>query len=347
LPGRIGQLVSWTPRERSGSAPIETVTLEDQDGASLTFKEFFTGRPTIVAFFYTRCDNPLKCSLTVAKLATIQRILDERGLADRIQIAGISYDPAFDGPDRLRGYGTERGLRANPRHRLFRASGGIEPLARHFSLGVNFVGSLVNRHRIELFVLDPRGRIAASFERLHWDEQAIVERATALIDEPDDRGTSTGRPANRSRERSERLAKVGALAALAVALFPKCPICWATYLSALGIAGLERIPYSPQLVPLLVAVMVINAGASGLRGYSTGRYAAFALTLAGTVAILMALTFPALDGLAGWGAALNLAGALLTAVPHVKSQGVRAEPRSGDESYLTGAMARTLSSSIE
>ena len=37
------------------------------------------GHPTIVVFFYTRCDNPLKCTLTITKLGQMQRALEARG----------------------------------------------------------------------------------------------------------------------------------------------------------------------------------------------------------------------------------------------------------------------------
>jgi protein SCO1/2 len=56
------------------------VELEDQDGARVKFGEFFTGKPSVVAFFYTRCDNPNKCSLTITKLGRLQRRLAELGL---------------------------------------------------------------------------------------------------------------------------------------------------------------------------------------------------------------------------------------------------------------------------
>ena len=69
----------------------------------ITFKEFFHGQPSIVVFFYTRCDNPMKCSLTVTKLGRIQKLL-EAHVNSRIEIhtAAITYDPAFDLPERLR-----------------------------------------------------------------------------------------------------------------------------------------------------------------------------------------------------------------------------------------------------
>src|SRR6185312_16727652 len=98
---------------------------EDHDGATVTFKEFFQGQPSIVVFFYTRCDNPLKCSLTITKLARIQQLLDAEGVADQINTAGITYDPGFDLPERLLNYGTHRGVRFASHHRLLRARDGI------------------------------------------------------------------------------------------------------------------------------------------------------------------------------------------------------------------------------
>jgi protein SCO1/2 len=87
-------------------------------GEPTSFKEFFRGQPSIVVFFYTRCDNPMKCSLTVAKLARIQKLLVAQGLADRIHTAAITYDPAFDLPERLRVYGQDRGVRLDTHHRI-------------------------------------------------------------------------------------------------------------------------------------------------------------------------------------------------------------------------------------
>ena len=67
---------SAQPAAASGSG----VVLEDQEGRRASFGEFFRGKPSVVAFFYTRCDNPNKCSLTVTKLAALQEALAGRGL---------------------------------------------------------------------------------------------------------------------------------------------------------------------------------------------------------------------------------------------------------------------------
>jgi cytochrome oxidase Cu insertion factor (SCO1/SenC/PrrC family) len=150
--------------------PTATV-LEDQDGRTTAFDEFFTGRPAVVAFFYTRCDNPRKCSLTVMKLAALQRSVEDGA----VRIAAITYDPAFDLPDRLRRYGTDRGIRFGEHVRFFRVPSGFDDVRRRFDLGVNYGAATVNRHRTELFVLDGRGRVAAAFARVQWDVDAVLD----------------------------------------------------------------------------------------------------------------------------------------------------------------------------
>ena len=157
--------------------------MQDQDGELLKFFEFFSGCPSIVVFFYTRCDNPMKCSLSVTKLARVQTLLDAQGLARRIRTAAITYDPEFDRADRLRVYGKDRAVRMDENHRMLRAIEGNDALREYFELGVNFIESLVNRHRIELYILDAAARIAVSFERLHWDEEQVATRAVETLKE--------------------------------------------------------------------------------------------------------------------------------------------------------------------
>jgi len=178
-----GHISIRTSSARADSKSIDSIVLQDQGGQFLSFGEFFRGHPSIVVFFYTRCDNPLKCSLTVAKLARVQTLLQERGLATRIRTAAITYDPGFDLPERLRVYGKDRAVRMDDNHRMLRTVEGHDALRNYFELGVNFIESLVNRHRIELYILDAGSRIAVSYERIQWDEADVVARATEVLEE--------------------------------------------------------------------------------------------------------------------------------------------------------------------
>jgi len=154
----VGNISIRTSIARFESKSIDSIVMQDQDGKLLKFVEFFSGSPSIVAFFYTRCDNPMKCSLSVTKLARVQTLLDAQGLTRRIRTVAITYDPEFDRAERLRVYGKDRAVRMDENHRMLRAIKGNDALREYFELGVNFIESLVNRHRIELYILDAAGR---------------------------------------------------------------------------------------------------------------------------------------------------------------------------------------------
>jgi protein SCO1/2 len=161
------------------SANIARLELEDQDGAVLTFGEFLLGRPSVVTFFYTRCMNPEKCSLTVTKLARLQRRICDEGLPGRVNIAAFTYDPAFDLPRRLRAYGSDRGMAFDAHNRMLRTTGPFEPLQRHFDLGVGYGPATVNRHRTDLFILDAKGDPTFDIARRLWDETEVLDALKA------------------------------------------------------------------------------------------------------------------------------------------------------------------------
>lgn len=178
----IGFAAGGPARDEQPSATVPVdVEMEDQDGRAVTFGGFFTGRPSIVVFFYTRCDNPNKCSLTITKLAQLQRALRQEGLQGQLRTAAITYDPGFDLPARLSAYGRNRGVVFGDSDRFLRTRTGFDTLQEYFKPGVNFGPALVNRHRIELFILDHEGRIAVTFTRLQWNVQDVLRHACTLM----------------------------------------------------------------------------------------------------------------------------------------------------------------------
>ena len=152
---------------------VAEIALENQDGVQLSFSEAFSGRPTALAFFYTRCMNPEKCSRTVTRLGRLARLLER--VAFDANVAGISYDPGFDRPRRLRTYGVDRGVVFTPRCSLLRTVGQFEPLMTEFRLGVGFGSTTVNQHRVDLVVLDSSLRLAERFERRLWREDSVLD----------------------------------------------------------------------------------------------------------------------------------------------------------------------------
>jgi cytochrome oxidase Cu insertion factor (SCO1/SenC/PrrC family) len=168
-----GAPIASKPRAAIGF-DIKAVQLQDQDGAVFSFGDFFLGRPGILTFFYTRCMNPSKCSLTITKLARLQQRLDAERLKGRFSVAAVSYDPAFDVPSRLRAYGEGRGMAFDDRNRLLRTTGPFEPFRRWLDLGVGFGATTVNQHRLDIVVLDDSGNPAKTISRVQWNEDDIV-----------------------------------------------------------------------------------------------------------------------------------------------------------------------------
>ena len=148
----------------------EQFKLEDHDGRILDYAGFFCGIPTILVFFYTRCENPHKCPLTMHKLSQIQQRIDHA----EFQTAAISYDPTFDTPARLRAYAKTFGLHTTDQHRLFRTIDDFDKLSKFLNLGVGRVGSIVNRHQIEAFVIDACGNPVFEARRKQWTGEELI-----------------------------------------------------------------------------------------------------------------------------------------------------------------------------
>ena len=160
---------------------ISNVQLQDHSGAELTFADAFHGRPSIVVFFYTRCDNPTKCPLTMYRFGSLQRLLQQSDLGNSIGLAAITYDPEYDRPERLLQYAESWGVTPSAHHRILRAVSDFQALSEYFSLGVNFSASgIVNRHQLEAFVLDKHGHIRHVVSRRRWDEAMLMQLAAPL-----------------------------------------------------------------------------------------------------------------------------------------------------------------------
>ncbi len=156
------------------------MVVEDQDGVRLDLTDYLKRAATVVAFFYTRCANPYKCSLTITKLADLQQRLAELGIVDG-QLAAISYDPGYDRPSRLAAYGRARGLHFDDRTRMFRAVQGHDRMRAWFGLRVGYNGTIVNQHGIELFLVEPSLRIRRTWARIPWEVEDVAAALGARV----------------------------------------------------------------------------------------------------------------------------------------------------------------------
>jgi hypothetical protein len=76
------------------------------------------------------------------------------------------------------------------------------------------------------------------------------------------------------------------LLSVLIAFFPKCPVCWAVYMSMFGSIGLVRLPYMGWLLPVLLFFLAVHLFMIYKKSATTS-YLPFLLSLTGTVVILV------------------------------------------------------------
>lgn len=253
LPSLLGLNTDVLSNKRNKVNRFKEILLEDHDGNQVYLHDFTKGRPTLVAFFYTRCDNPLKCSLTITNLAAIQKKLMKEDWGNKVALSAISYDSFYDHPNKIKNYGESRGILFSEQMRMFRAIPNIDVLRDYFELGVNYTGEVVNRHVIELYLLNGDGRIMKRFQRNQMDNAGIINHLKSIVFP---RKLIGSRWFFAMKDTSKSIGSV--IVPIFIMFLPKCPFCFAAYLSMFGIAGMQLMPYVKFILPLLLVAMAIN-----------------------------------------------------------------------------------------
>ena len=105
------------------------------------------------------------------------------------------------------------------------------------------------------------------------------------------------------------------LLSVLIAIFPKCPLCWAAYMSMFGSFGLSNIPYMKWLLPALITLLGLNLFLLTKKIKEKG-YSPFLLSLLGAIFIIYAKAFlPYNKPIIYTGMALILLGTLLNSFP--------------------------------
>lgn len=80
------------------------------------------------------------------------------------------------------------------------------------------------------------------------------------------------------------------LTSVLIAFFPKCPMCWAVYMSTFGSLGLVQLPYMPWLLPVLILFFAIHLFMLYRKIQQKG-YLPFLMSLGGAIVILICRSF--------------------------------------------------------
>jgi len=80
------------------------------------------------------------------------------------------------------------------------------------------------------------------------------------------------------------------LMSVVIAFFPKCPVCWAVYMSMFGSLGLAKLPFIPWLLPVLFCFLGVHLFLVYKKVPQKG-YLPFVLSVAGALVVLLGRSF--------------------------------------------------------
>lgn len=101
-----------------------------------------------------------------------------------------------------------------------------------------------------------------------------------------------GQPDKSTAEKVTTTAKAvpSILMSILIAFFPKCPFCWAVYMSMFGSVGLAKLPYMSWLLPVLMAMLAFHLIMLWRKSPQHG-YVPFVLSLLGSLMIVVGRTY--------------------------------------------------------
>ena len=176
--GGAGSSIVHDVQALSVGDELPPTTFFDQNGRGFTFSDF-RGQTLLLAFIYTRCQDPRMCPLISAQFHQLQSKL--AGLP--IHLIEITLDPAYDTPEVLQRYG--RQFDADP-NRWTLGTGPVtvvQDFAARFGIAVFADATKGLIHSERTAVVNRDGAIVDLIDAASWspDDVAAELRATASL----------------------------------------------------------------------------------------------------------------------------------------------------------------------
>lgn len=156
VPVHVGDVVPDTP-------------FVDQTGRPFRFSQL-RGQDVVLAFVYTRCQDPAMCPLISAKFHVLQERIGTRPL----HLVEVSLDPAYDRPPVLARYGATFG--ANPRDWTLAVGDAVPTLdfAARFGIAVFPDPDAGLIHTENTVIIGRDGRVRDELTQTSWQPDDVI-----------------------------------------------------------------------------------------------------------------------------------------------------------------------------
>ena len=162
-----------------------TVTWLTSSG-DLAVWDDLAGKPTVIAFVYTRCTNPLRCAAVTACLGRLQARLVASGLQDQVQIRLATLDSEFDTPARLSTFAALHGLEMDAICAQVMAVDrlSLDILPQSIGLQAQWLNGEITGHSSQWFILDREAKVAVVHPLAQPDLDVVMEQLRFLLTDP-------------------------------------------------------------------------------------------------------------------------------------------------------------------
>jgi protein SCO1/2 len=161
--------------------PAPEFSLQDAEGRQIALGDF-RGKIVILNFIYGSCKEA--CPLHTNVIASIQQLLNARGLREHIQFVTITTDPERDTAEVLKAYGSDHGL--DPVNWVFLTSGRSDRettrrLGERYGLRFTRTQDGDFIHAVVTNVIDQNGFLRARFHGLNFNLANLVAYVEGLV----------------------------------------------------------------------------------------------------------------------------------------------------------------------
>ena len=161
---------------RESSSPAPNFVLTDESGKPFKFTAA-SGKLVLVTFVYTTC--PDVCPLFTARLASIQRILEEENYDDYLLLS-ITTDPARDTPAKMKAYAQAFHADFRRWHFLSGPHDAMAQVWKEFGVTVKDLGNGQIQHTNLTTLIDQRGIRRVDYYGDKWQEKEILKDLARL-----------------------------------------------------------------------------------------------------------------------------------------------------------------------
>ena len=159
--------------------PVPDFKLRDQDGRPIHLGQF-QGKALLLTFIYTRCPSPEFCPRVTHNFAVLEKQLAANpALYAKTHLLSVSFDPAYDTPERLRAYGaTYLGSTAMNAFAHWEFAVPQKPvlaeMARFFDLGMSQNADATITHTLSTTLIGPDGKVVCFYPGNEWTADQIL-----------------------------------------------------------------------------------------------------------------------------------------------------------------------------